>query len=276
MNLLRLLAVESSKARRRKSSLSTLAFSGGLAVVFPQVAWLAGDAPETGYYVFARALGHAYLLGSLLVIVHAAVAVAAERHDRTLRNVLSGPVSRLEVALSRWVALLLTAFLLVVLVAACAWGSTAIHFSFGDVYGDAIEPLAAGDELRRYSFVAIAYIVPAIFALASVGFLISCTARTAAGAAGVAIGVFFFFEIVKSVLPGSSGATRYLWNSYLPALFDRTSYLAGVIAFADGRTDVLWLDDSVEHLCVWAVPGITALGCAAIGIALFVRRDVTE
>ena len=57
--------------------------------------------------------------------------------------------------------------------------------------------------------------------------------------AGLALGSLFFLDIVKAIFPRHSSLQLYLFNSYLPTLFDRSSYWHGVKAYAQGITDIV-------------------------------------
>jgi hypothetical protein len=105
---------------------------------------------------------------------------------------------------------------------------------------------------------------------------VSVVSGTAATAAGLGLGIFFVLDIAKSILPGSSPLRLYLFNYYLPTLFDRSSYLHGVTAYAEGRGDVLWMDDAPEHLFALLAPVVTAGVCVVVAALVFSRRDCTE
>jgi ABC-type transport system involved in multi-copper enzyme maturation permease subunit len=202
--------------------------------------------------------------------------VAAERHDRTLRSALVAPVGRGEIVLSRWLALQLGMLLTLAVLLGAALASTGSRFAFSDVYGEAVEPLAVAAELRRYTLAAAGYLVLPLMALVSAGFLVSVVSAAPATAAALGLGGVLLLDIAKSVLPGTSPLRLYFFNYYLPTLFDRSSYLHGVTAYAEGRGDVLWLDDAPEHTFALAVPLVTAGICLTVAGWVFSRRDTTE
>ncbi len=271
-----LTAIELGKMARQRFALTTFLLPLGVAVLLPQVSSTFAETAEHGFHVLARTLELSLLVACYLILLHASVSVAAERHDRTLRNLLVMPVGRTELALSRWLALELGMLFLVAVLVAAAYVSTATRFEFGDIYGEAIEPLAEALELRHFTLMALAFLVLPLVALVSLGVLVSVISGTAATAAGLGVGSFFFLDIGKSILPGSSPLRLYFFNYYLPTLFDRSSYLHGVTAYAEGRGDVLWMDDAPEHLFAVLAPLVTTGVCVGAAALVFSRRDSTE
>jgi ABC-type transport system involved in multi-copper enzyme maturation permease subunit len=274
-SVLTLTGIELGKMARQRFALTTCLLPLAVAVLLPQ-APSAFDDPERGYHVLARTLELSLLVACYLVLLHASLSLASERHDRTLRNLLVAPVRRAELVLSRWLALELATLLLAAALVAATYASTATRFEFGDIRGEAIEPLAEAGELRRFTLVALGYLVPPLVALVSLGLLVSVVSATPASAAGLGLGVFFLLDIGKSIFPGSSPFRLYFFNYYLPTLFDRSSYLHGVAAYAEGRGDVLWMDDAPEHVFCLLVPLVTAAICVAALVFVFSRRDCTE
>ena len=273
--VLTLTAIELGKMARQRFALTTLLLPLAAAVLLPQVSAGSDDA-GSGFHVLTRTLELSLLVACYLILLHASVSVAAERHDRTLRNLLVAPFGRLELTLSRWLALQLGTLMLAAFLVVTAWLSTLTRFEFGDVYGEAIEPLAEAAELRQFTLAALGYLVLPLVALVSVGFLVSVVSGTSATAAGLGLGLFFLLDIAKSILPGSSSARLYLFNYYLPTLFDRSSYLHGVTAYAEGRGDVLWMDEAPEHLYCVVAPLVTAAVAVTVAGLVFSRRDCTE
>lgn len=274
--IISLTRIELAKMLRKRFALTTCVLPLAVAVLVPQASSLLGENPDRGFHVLTRTLELCLLLACYLLLLEASVSVAAERHDRTLRNVLVAPVYRSEVALSRWLALQLVSLLILSVLVGAAFASTAIGFTFGDIYGEAIEPLAEASELRHFTLAAVGYLILPLVALVSVGFLVSVVAGTPVTAAGLGLGVALLLDIGKSILPGSSPLRLYFFNYYLPTLFDRSSYLHGVTAYAEGRGDVLWMDEAPEHAFALVSPLVTAGICLIVSTWIFSRRDCTE
>ena len=274
--VLSLLNIELSKMIRQRGALTALVLPTSVAFLLPQASWYFDANPEWGFYVLARTLELSLLAGCYLFLLQASLSMAAERQDKTLRNTLVAPVRRSEVILSRWLALQLTMLLLVAVVLGSSVVSTASHFAFGDIYEEAVEPLAEASELRHLTLVAVGYLICPLMALGSVGFLVSVLSATPATAAGLGLGLCFLLDIGKSILPGNSPLRLYFFNYYLPTLFDRSSFLHGVTGYAEGRGDMLWLDEAPEHTFAVVVPLATVAVCLVAASWFFSRRDCTE
>ncbi len=274
--LARLTWLEICKLRRQRLSLFVLGLPAVVSASVPQGFWLASAEGLQGFLAFSTALNLALLLGCFLLLIHASASIAWERSEKTLRNYLTGPVKRSEVFLSRFVALELEMLLLLSLVVVAAHLSTNSHFAFEDIRGEAIEPLFLAEDITPHLWLAIAYFVPAAAALVSVGLLVSVICATPAVATALALSLLLCLDIAKSVFSGRSNWVSCLFSSYLPTLFDRTSYLFGVQGMSEGKSDALWPDSSPHHWFVWIVPAATLLVSVTVSLAIFVRRDYAE
>lgn len=272
----RLLAVEIAKLRRQRLALTVVAVPSLTAALAPQAIWLSGREGASGHSVLATSLQFAFLLGTFLLFLHAALSVAAERSERTLREVIAGPVRRSEVLLARWSALELELLLVVALATGLAWLSTRLHYDFVDLRGEAVAPIFYAEELAHASALAVLYFVPAAAAVISLGLLVSVLAATPATAAALGLGALLILDVLKALLSSASWGDAVLVNIYLPTLFDRTSYLHAAAAAADGVSDLLWLDDDPRHRLNLLVPLAYTLGSLAAAITTFTRKDFVE
>ena len=262
--------------RRQRLALSVVGIPAAVALLIPQGLWVSSRQGMQGYLAFATALELALLLGSLLLVLHAGVSIAWERSEKTLRDALAGPVHRGEILFSRWLALQAEMLLLLALVAVLAFASTLVHYRFEDIRGDAIEPLFYARELARHTALGIAYFIPPAFALVTLGLLASVLSASPAMAATLALGALFCLDISKSVFSSASGVVPGLFNSYLPSLFDQTSYLHGVTAMANGIGDVLWSDTGPERHLGLLVPAAYTAVFLLVSLAVFSTRDYAE
>jgi ABC-type transport system involved in multi-copper enzyme maturation permease subunit len=274
--VLLLTGIELAKMRRQRLAQVVCLVPVAAAALLPLALSRSGREGMSGFLALTTSLELSFLLASFLVLIQSALGVAWDRSEKTLREPLAGPVRRSEIVLSRWIALELELVLLVALVALAALASTSFLYRFEDITAGAIEPLFYASELRLHTLVALAYHVPAATALVTLGLFISVLARTPAMAAAAAAGSLLVLDVAKSLFSGASAAPRFLFNSYLPTLFDRTSYLHGVAQLSQGVSDVLWSEDSEAHRLVW----IVSLGYAGVLLALsllvFTARDYAE
>lgn len=279
MRLRSLLYVELTKLRRQRLAVTTVIAPLLVGLLLPQLIWLFGGpraTPARGFYVFAWSLELALLMGVYLLLLQAALSIVVDRHDKTLRNLLVAPVWRGRIIAVRWLALQGIALLLLALLAAGVFLSTAIHFEFGEIYEEAIEPLATVEELRTYTLIGLAKLILPLAAVVSVGVLVSVLTVAPATAAGVALGLLLLLDIVKSIASANSSFRLWLFNSYLPTLFDDSSYWNGVTAYAQGITDVLWMADAPEHGYGIFIPLGTVVVCFGLSLFVFLRGEYSE
>ena len=274
--LIRLTAIEAAKMRRQRLAHLVVGVPAVAAALVPAGLQLSGREGMQGFLSLATALELALLLGAFLILIQAALAVAGERSEKTLRDVLAAPVRRSEVLLSRWIALELELLLLVLVVVGAALASTALFYRFDDITAGAVEPLFYASELRGETMRAILYHLPPAAALVTLGILVSVLAGSPAMAAAIAAGSLLAIDIAKSIFSGASSGPLYLFNAYLPTLFDRTSYLHGVTALANGIGDVIWSEDSVRHALVVVVPLAYIAVFLAVSLAAFSRTDFAD
>lgn len=274
--LVRLTAIELEKMLRQRLALFVLAIPVLVALLVPQGLWLTEHQGAQGFLAMTTALKLSLLLGCFLLLLHAAVSIAWERSEKTLRNQLVGPVERCEVLLSRWLALQGEMLALLALVTGAAYFSTATHYAFEDIRGEAIEPLFYAPELLEHLSLGMAYFLPAAMALVTVGIMISSFCATPVVATAIAVGGILCLDVAKSVFSGRADWVAWLFTSYLPTLFDQTSYLHGVSAMANGIGDVLWPGTAPQHWLVWIVPAVTTAVCLGISLLSLQRRDYAE
>jgi ABC-type transport system involved in multi-copper enzyme maturation permease subunit len=274
--LLRLAAIEAGKMRRQRLAQLVVGGPGAVAALVPAGLHLSGREGMQGFLAMTTALELALLLGAFLILIQAALSIAGERSEKTLRDVLAAPVRRFEVLLARWLVLEMELVLLVALVAAAGLISADFFHDFEDITAGAIEPLFYASELREETVRAVLYHVPPAAALVTMGLLISVVAASPAVAAAAAAGSLLAIDIAKSIFSGASSGPLYLFNAYLPTLFDRTSYLHGVTALANGIGDVVWSEDSVRHALVVLVPLGTIAAFLGLALAVFSRTDFAD
>ena len=273
---LHLTLLELLKMRRQRLFLLVLGVPALTSALIPEGLLLSSREGLQGFLALNTSLELSLLLGSFLLLLHSSLSISWERSEKTLRNTLAGPVRRSEVLLSRWLALELEVLLLLGLVVAGAFFSTFLGYRFEDIRGDATEPLFYASELRHHTILGILYFVPPAMALVTFGLFLSVLSASPAAGAVLSLGSLLLLDIAKSIVSSSSKMTCCLFNSYLPTLFDQTSYLHGVTKLSEGVSDVLWMDGSPQHTLDFAVPCLYAMVFLLLSLAIFSRKDFTE
>jgi ABC-type transport system involved in multi-copper enzyme maturation permease subunit len=272
----RLASLEALKLRRQRLAKVVIAVPAAVAALVPQGLWFSAEGGFEGHLAFATSLELAFLPACLLILLQASLSIAGERSDRTLRDALVAPVGRAEILLSRWIVLALECLLVVAVVAIAAGVSTLTRFSFEDIREEAIEPLFTSSEVWEETIRATLGVALPLVALATLGLLVSVCSASPAMAAALSLGSLMALDVAKSVFAAREGFTMALFNSYLPTLFDRTSYLRGVTAMAGGMGDVLWIQGSPRYALQFVVPAATIAALLGVTLVRFSREEFRE
>jgi len=171
---------------------------------------LAGNGYLAGDYVSALTVALFMLLPQcvLLMPLYAALVggdlVAKEAEDGTLRMVLSRPISRIQLLLTKWVAGIVFAAVLVVALGATALCFARIWFPWGGMFayyppGQVFNLLEASEGLRLYAFSHLFMTLNASVIL-GLAFMFSCFNMKPAAATILALS-FLFANVVMESLP---------------------------------------------------------------------------
>jgi len=129
--------------------------------------------------------------------------VAKEYEDGTLRMILSRPISRVRLLLVKWMAGIIFATLLVVVLGATALVLASLFFPWKGLFvfvpGRAFSALAADEGLARFAFAHLFLAVNAGVML-SVAFMFSCFNMKPAAATIVALS-YLFINVVMEGIP---------------------------------------------------------------------------
>ena len=169
---------------------------------------------------------------TLLLLLHAARTIAADRESGVLRLALTRSASRGAVVLAR---ALLALLLLVAAFFACglgAFAAAAAFFDFGPLVEDGYEFLTTA-ELRGELTVAALAALPPLIATYSFGLLVSAANRSAAASVGVALSLFLSFDLFKEAL---GEAQYWVFASFVPSFVDGSA-LREMSGLARGFSD---------------------------------------
>ena len=169
---------------------------------------------------------------ALLLLIHAAGGLAADRESGVLRLGVTRASTRWAVLFGR--AFLAPVFVLFALVATgiSAFAMSAGFYEFGPLVEDGYQLMSSG-ELRTELILAVVSILPPLLALYVFGLFVSGISRSPAGAVGVALSLFLAFDLFKEVL----GPSRYwVFASFVPSLVD-SSAMQEMVGLAHGYSD---------------------------------------
>ncbi len=204
-------------------------------------------------------------LGTLLLLVHAARSLAADRTNGVVRLSVTRSSSRAALVLGRALLAPLPIVAVVAVTGASAFLAARTLFTFGPIVVDGYELIATHElvfELRR---TLLATGLP-LFATFAFGLFVSCAARTPAGAVTTALTTWLAFDLFKDAL---GPARIWIFATFAPTLLDRSAWseFAGV---ARGYSDA-GLSEELWRMNLF-VPGPWALLWLALACNLVARR----
>jgi ABC-2 type transport system permease protein len=195
------------------------------------------------------------LLMPLYVTLVGGDLVAKEAEDGTLRMILSRPVSRFQLLLSKWLAGACFALILVIVLGGTAVGLARICFPWGGMFvsfpGIGFNVLGAGEGFKLYIF-SIAFMAVNASVALGFAFMFGCFNMKPAAATVIALSVLFvsivlenipFFESYKDWFPTYHFhnwiriyAQPTQWPQIISSFFillalDLSAFLVGVAAF---------------------------------------------
>ena len=206
----------------------------------------------------ARALHPGIWLLSYVVLGLASQSVAGEFGQGTLRNVLLRPLTRVQVALGKWLALLLTTLGAYALLAGVAIAGASIAFEWEGVIeilpnGQKL-PIVPADELWSPFWTALFAPLLPLLAYAGLGFLAGNLVRRGATALALALGFGVALDFGRGFFINSA-IEPWLPATYLPSPLGRTSYIDTYLELSQGVSNVkyIFVDTDVWGPLVWVI-----------------------
>jgi ABC-type transport system involved in multi-copper enzyme maturation permease subunit len=256
-----LLRNELVKAARRKLPYFGFLAVGLLSLLIYFIAGKASNASNAwGYIGFSMQLTFTDI-GPIFVIVFAAMLLAEETGNGTIRAALAAPVHRWELYLAKAVTAML--YMIAITTAALVYAAALarLHYSFGavgDSFGvvyspkQAIEQLVAGYALSW---------IP-LGALALYGLLISTLIRSPGAAVAVGISTVFLIDFTKHLV----GLDPYIFTRYI------TYSWVNVQQLAQGM-EARWQPEvwRMAWLC-----GVSGMITFVVGLIVFTREDLNH
>ena len=206
----------------------------------------------------------------LLVVVVSSDIVSSEYSQGTIKLLLARPVRRWKILLSKYVALLLTVSLILLLTGIMA------HFMSGVVfgYGGWDMPVLTGFQIKNEQLITdYVHLVPqwkyllmafglawfSCTAVATLSFMVSVLVRSTAASMGIMLAAVISGSLLVQLAP-SWTALKYLAFTNLQL----TDYLSGAPILIEGMN----LPFSLSVLSLWSAVGLV------VAFTVFIRRDV--
>lgn len=206
----------------------------------------------------------------LMVMVVAADIVSSERSAGTVKLLLTRPVKRWKVLMSKYLALVLSVSVIVVLVGVLSYGISGIVFGYQGWTAPVITGFSAvGNELNtnavqlipQWHYILMEYSLVWFVSIivATITFMLSVLIRNTPAGMGVMLAALISGAILSNIVSSWESA-KYLFMINL----DLTGYLAGNAPPIEGMN----LGFSLMVLTVW---GIAAL---IVSFTVFIRQDI--
>lgn len=221
----------------------------------------------TGWAPLAEGWRTGLALGALLLLVHGARTVAADRDSGVLRLASTRTVSRSGLLLGRALVGPLLVLGLALLSGAGALLAAHRWFDFGPLVEDGYEILSASEvahELRT----AVLLALPALWGVHAFALLVSSLARGSTGAVASCVTLFLAFDLFKDVL---GRGQHWVFASFAPTFVD-TSALYEAVGVAYGYSDAGFAEGLVRMNLV--VPWLWVLATLALAVLVVKRRRI--
>ena len=204
------------------------------------------------------------VLGTLVLLTHAARWVAADRESGVLRFAVTRSATRSSAVLGRALLMPLLVAAVVSVTGAAAWGVADATGDFGALVEDGFEIFTA-EELRGEVERSVRAVLLPMLAVCAFGLAVSCLVPGSALAPSVALGLLLAFDLFK----GALGDDHYwVFAAHAPTPVDGSAWseLGGVVR---GFSDAGFPDELIRVGVRVSWPA--AAGCALLA-CLFLRR----
>jgi ABC-2 type transport system permease protein len=206
----------------------------------------------------------------LLVIIVAADMVSAEHASGTIKLLLSRPISRFRILLSKWIALVFFVSMVIVLAGSMAYLVSGLFIGYGGWDANIITGIvnngAQADfsnahllSYAEYTFMQYGFAWFVSLIIATLTFMVSVLVRSTAATMGIMISLNIVGLILANLV-NSWESLKYLFMVNL----SMTNYLAGVPMPIEGMT----LPFSMTVMGIWGV------GALIVAFTVFVRKDI--
>jgi hypothetical protein len=199
--------------------------------------------------------------------------IAAELGRGTLRNVILRPLTRLDISLGKFAALLAVGAAGYALLLLVAFGIAFAAFDFGDVKevmpNGAEFVLTRASELWPELWRALASPLLPLVAYASIGLACGAALRTGAAALATALGLGVVLDLSRAILR-EVGARGGVPSDYLPSPLSDTSFVRFYVDVSQGVSNATF-----EHAGrAFLVPFAWAVLCFVLAHGTLARRSV--
>ena len=234
---------------------------------------LATTTDVTAFEGVGEALSAGLPVLALVAAGLASQSLAGELARGTLRNIALRPLSRVQIALGKALAVLVATALGYAALVVSALGVAGLAFDYADVteilFNGERFPLVEAAELWPPLREALWRPAPAVAAYAGLGVLASAITRRPAAALATALGLIAMPDLCRAVLRGF----RLEWavpSAHVPTPLGDTSFIAHYLDLSRGVSNTSFAAGSAA----WAVPLVWTIVSLALSSVVLSRRSI--
>lgn len=229
---------------------------------------IGGYRPLSAFLMFAIGAGFGVKVVVFVVLIFSALSIAGEFDKGTIKVILTRPVTRTEVFLTKCVtmALLALCVLAIALFASLFWGLC--RGELGPIWKENVhDAYPYYPEMLRLLRLSILSAVLAVVATAFLGVFISMLTESSGHAVAVGLICFLLLDLVTSFL--RKDQRLYFFNFYQGYGFGQLTEIAS------GSSATRWDDQVFRAGHTALVPGLTSLVFGGISYVLFRLKNIT-
>lgn len=243
----------------------TLSFEVGMPLATGQkeTAWRSYNAVMLFAYGFKAGLK----VATYVLLIFSSMMFAGEFDRGTIKNLLTRPVTRLNVFVAKCLTMTIFATLLYVFIFVVAGGYALYRGDVGPVWDEGGYILQrSGAEILKHARKAVAISFVAFLAAAFLGILVSNLTETSGYSVAIALVVFLVSDLATGLV--SDNARRKFFMFYPAYAFDKLTL------YSEGAT-TRWNPEIDEHLLYLQVPLYTMLVFIPVAFGVFRSRNIT-
>ncbi|MGQ0552775.1 MAG: ABC transporter permease subunit [Planctomycetota bacterium] len=188
--------------------------------------------PGNAWEPFVDGFGTGLTVGTLLLLIASARAVAGDRENGLLRVARTRSASRSGLVVGRALQGLVLVLATMTVTGLASWGAASALYDFGPVIEDNYE-LVASEELHLQFRIALLATLAPLLGTWAWGLAVSAAVRTGTGAVSAALASYLAFDLFKGVL----GESKYwVFAAFNPSFVD-DSFLKQLSGIARGLSD---------------------------------------
>ncbi len=226
-----------------------------------------GNIPDTGYGYLVDGLLLSFTLTYLLFLCYSAYSFAIDCDRGITRNNVIRSISRKEIISAKYIILLITALVSLLITLSVTWAAAGLLWELGPVIEEGYQIIGVPEIKEEISLGLKLALIPLPASIA-LGLFFSVISKTAIQAISLSVGAGLILDVLKTFFENFQ---YYIFSSFQPSFFDN-SYLNDVQRIVSGYSDVL-IDERIHRLNM-LVPVPEALFLFFLTLTIIKRRNL--